>query len=168
MQNSPETQIFPRMHVSLYVSNLDKTIAFYQAFFGQVATKVQVGYAKFILKNPTLIISFIENPSKVQAQFGHLGFQVDSDSELKKRLLAAQNANLVVREEMGTSCCYAVQDKFWVSDPDGFQWEVYVFKEDAEFNDPHYANSKASACCMPSQKSNQPELALPLFMSPKG
>ena len=63
---------FPRMHVSLYVSNLAASVNFYSTFFGQPATKVKPGYAKYVLDSPSLIISFIENPERVQANFGHL------------------------------------------------------------------------------------------------
>ena len=62
-------------------------------------------------------------------------------------------------EEIGTACCYAVQDKFWVTDPDGVQWEVYYFHEDVEFNDPKYAMEDASACCMPA-KEEKPKVKL--------
>lgn len=130
---------FPRMHVSLYVSNIQNSVLFYSAFFNQKATKVKPGYAKFVLESPSLIISFVENKEKVANQFGHLGFQVDSAIELQSRLADAKNAGLQIVEEMGVSCCYAVQDKFWVMDPDGYHWEVYQFTEDAEFNDPRYA-----------------------------
>jgi len=61
----------------------------------------------------------------------------------------ARLQGIVSKEEIGTSCCYAIQDKFWATDPDGVQWEVYYFHEDAEFNDPHYALEDAAACCMP-------------------
>ena len=130
---------FPRMHVSLYVGNIQNSVLFYSAFFNQKATKVKPGYAKFVLESPSLIISFVENKEKVANQFGHLGFQVDSAIELQSRLADAKNAGLQIVEEMGISCCYAVQDKFWVMDPDGYHWEVYQFTEDAEFNDPRYA-----------------------------
>jgi hypothetical protein len=49
--------------------------------------------------------------------------------------------------------CYAVQDKFWATDPDGHQWEVYYFHEDAEFNDPRYELSDTSACCMQAENT---------------
>jgi hypothetical protein len=58
----------------------------------------------------------------------------------------------VAKEEIGTSCCYARQDKFWVNDPDGVQWEVYYFHQDTEFNDPHYESTEASACCAVSSE----------------
>ena len=137
------------MHVSLYVSNLAASVNFYSTFFGQPATKIKPGYAKYVLESPSLIISFIENPERVQSNFGHLGFQVETVEEMNNRLVNARAQGIVSKEEIGTSCCYAVQDKFWATDPDGVQWEVYYFHEDAEFNDPHYELQDASACCMP-------------------
>jgi catechol 2,3-dioxygenase-like lactoylglutathione lyase family enzyme len=132
------TNPFPRMHVSLYVSDIEKTVQFYSDFFGTVPTKVKPRYAKFTLDNPSLIISFVENTERVQQNFGHLGFQVETIEDLNIRLWQAKKKNLVAREEIGTACCFAKQDKFWVNDPDGVQWEVYYFHADAEFNDPHY------------------------------
>ena len=148
---------FPKMHVSLYVSDLAKSVQFYTAFFGVVPNKVKSGYAKFILNEPALIISFVENPEKVQANFGHLGFQVASKEEMEDRLESAKLLGLNTKEEIGTSCCYAVQDKFWVADPDGTQWEVYYFHADAEFNDPHYTTEEASACCTPPAMEEKPK-----------
>ncbi len=129
---------FPRMHVSLYVSDIQKTVKFYSEFFNQEATKVKPGYAKFTLDKPSLIISFVEKPERVKSNFGHLGFQLETLDELNQRLDAARNLGQVTLEEKGTQCCYAKQDKYWVTDPDGIQWEVYYFHEDVEFNDPHY------------------------------
>ena len=146
---------FPRMHVSLYVSNLENTINFYSAFFNMEPNKVKQGYAKYILEEPSLIISFVENKERVNANFGHLGFQVDRPSELNRRLDRAKNLGLVKKEEIGTSCCYAVQDKFWVNDPDDYQWEVYFFHKDAEFNDPKFTVDSTDACCIPNTTSNQ-------------
>lgn len=138
---------YPKMHVSLYVKNIEETKSFYTKFFGQEASKIEDKYCKFILEEPALIISFIENKSKVQPYFGHLGFQVDSIDELKDRLEKAKSQNLVELEEEQTSCCYALQDKFWVKDPDGIAWEVYYFHKDVEFNDPHYELKEDSSCC---------------------
>lgn len=160
-----EAAIFPRMHVSLYVANLAATVNFYTAFFGKPATKIRRGYAKYVLNQPSLIISFVENPERVHSHFGHLGFQVETEQELHTRLLAARAAGLVQREEVGTNCCYAKQDKFWVSDPDGVEWEVYYFHEDAEFNDPRYEESdNASQCCL-AATATAPTIALPELMT---
>jgi len=146
------TNPFPRMHVSLYVSDINNTVNFYNSFFGQQPTKVKNGYVKYILENPSLIISFVENKDRVQQNFGHLGFQVESIEDLNLKLWDAKKKNLVAKEETGTNCCYAKQDKFWVNDPDGVQWEVYYFHGDVEFNDPHYESNDATACCTPTEK----------------
>jgi len=152
-----KTNPFPRMHVSLYVSDIQKSINFYTALFGQEPSKVKPKYAKYTLEDPSLIISFVENKERVQQNFGHLGFQVETIEELSKRLAKSKENNLVSKEEIGTSCCYAKQDKFWANDPDGVQWEVYYFHEDAEFNDPHYEMSEANACCTVSNESTKSE-----------
>lgn len=147
------------MHVSLYVSNLAASVNFYNSFFNQPAAKIRTGYAKYVLEKPSLIISFVENKERVQQNFGHLGFQVETPEELEIRLQEAKDKGLVTKEEIGTKCCYAKQDKFWVNDPDGMQWEVYFFHEDAEFNDPHYESEEASACCIPVEKKEHKKLA---------
>jgi len=152
MQPQPS---FPRMHVSLYVQNVERSAAFYDAFFNQPATKRQPSYAKYELASPGLIISFVENPEAVCPQFGHLGIQIGTEAELQRRLAAAKASQLAPREEVGTNCCYARQDTFWVSDPDGHQWEVYLFHEDVAFNDPHYAQAEAQACCAPAHLTRE-------------
>jgi catechol 2,3-dioxygenase-like lactoylglutathione lyase family enzyme len=146
---------FPRMHASLYVSDIQKTVSFYTQFFGIEPVKVKSNYAKFVLENPSLIISFVENKERVQSNFGHLGFQVESIEELNTRMADAEQKRLITKKEIGANCCYAKQDKFWANDPDGVQWEVYFFHEDAEFNDPHYEMKEATACCTVSTEETK-------------
>jgi catechol 2,3-dioxygenase-like lactoylglutathione lyase family enzyme len=134
------------------VADISKTVDFYNAFFDKEADKIKTGYAKYILNTPALVISFVENPARVQSNFGHLGIQVDTEEKVHHYLQVAQSKELNTKEEMGTNCCYAKQDKFWVADPDGHQWEIYYFHEDVEFNDPHYALEEQAACCMPVQE----------------
>lgn len=151
---------FPRMHVSLYVSNIQQTVQFYTAFFGLEPEKVKAGYAKWHLEQPALIISFVENAERVQPGFGHIGLQVETQQELFGRLESLKARGVMIdEEEIGTACCYAIQDKFWVNDPDGHEWEVYYFHKDVEFNDPRYANEEASACCTPASAS-KPKVSL--------
>ncbi len=128
------------MHISLYVSNIENTKDFYSTFFGQEPTKQETGYLKYELKEPCLVISMVENPASVHQNFGHLGFRVEDESTLKEKLQSAVEKGFKITEEMDTNCCYAKQDKFWVSDPDGIQWETYVFHEDVEFNDPQFSS----------------------------
>lgn len=148
------------MHVSLYVKDIAATVDFYNKFFGQQASKVKPGYAKYMLDEPSLIISFVEAADKVQANFGHLGFQVATKEELENRLEQTHTQGLQSLEEMGTNCCYALQDKYWVADPDGHQWEVYYFHQDSEFNDPKYATEEASACCSPAMQTEKPKVQI--------
>ena len=138
---------FPRMHVSLYVSDIQKSVEFYSQFFGQEPNKVKANYAKYVLDKPSLIISFVENKERVESNFGHLGFQVETLEDLNIKLWEAKKKGLVSKQEKETNCCYAKQDKFWVTDPDNFQWEVYYFHADAEFNDPYYEEHVQKACC---------------------
>jgi len=145
------------MHVSLYVSDLAKTIDFYNRFFGQEPVKIRPGYTKYVLDEPALIISFVENPARVQQHFGHLGFKVETLDLLNEKLVLAQTAALLTREEIGTNCCFASQDKFWVSDPDGVQWEVYYFHADAEFNDPHFEEPASNCCIAPAAEEKKAE-----------
>lgn len=135
------------MHVSLYVSDVRRTVDFYTKFFRKPADKQKADYAKFELDEPGLVISFVENPERVSQNFGHLGFRVNSEQELSRYRDMAAAESMITEEEIGTNCCYARQDKFWVADPDGVQWEVYHFHEDVEFNDPKYAKETATACC---------------------
>ncbi len=138
---------YPKMHASLYVSDMLETVNFYCKLFDQDPSKIKANYSKWILETPSLIISFIENAELVKPTFGHLGFQLATKEELELAKSRILKTGLSIREEIGTHCCFAVQDKFWVLDPDGVQWEFYIFKEDVEFNDPHYSSGDASACC---------------------
>ena len=135
------------MHAGLYVSDLQRTIAFYTRFFGTGPVKVKPGYAKFELQSPPFVISFNECQGHAVPPFGHLGFRVPTPEALVAWLADARKHGLVVREEKETRCCYARQDKFWVTDPDGIHWEVYHFLEDTEVNDPEYAAGAGHACC---------------------
>lgn len=154
------TPTYPRMHVSLYVKSIDRTVEFYDTFFDQPAEKVKPGYAKYHLNEPSLVISFVENPDQTEKRFGHLGIQVATQDEMYARLEVARKQQIVSKEEIGTACCFAVQDKFWVNDPDGHQWEIYYFHADSEFNDPQYSNGEADACCTPAPKAEKKKVSL--------
>jgi len=133
------------MHIGLHVSSTERSLPFYTKLFGAEPVKVRPGYVKFELADPALVISLIEGQA-VRPDFGHLGFRVSSAEELNIRLWQARKDGLLVEEEMDTRCCYALQDKFWVTDPDGMRWEVYRFRGDAETNDVPEKGRKA-ACC---------------------
>ena len=123
------------MHVSYYVSDIEKTVNFYRTFFGQEPEKVKTDYAKFELKEPALVISFIQNPANAKADFGHLGIRVSSPEMVERKKLEMMSNHIPIFDEKQVDCCYALQDKFWVSDPDGYKWEVYYFYHDTESED---------------------------------
>lgn len=134
-----------KFHIGLNVSNIAQTTAFYEKLFGQGPVKVEQGYSKFELDNPGLVISFIESP-KVGPHFGHLGIRVNNREELAEKKKAIEAFIDIKLEEKNTTCCYAVQDKFWVNDPDGYEWEVYHFIKDAE-STPSAKSNELVGCC---------------------
>jgi catechol 2,3-dioxygenase-like lactoylglutathione lyase family enzyme len=137
------TQIL-KAHVSINVRNVQTSIDFYRKMLGIEPSKVRTGYAKFDVQNPPLNLALNEVPSLGDAgALSHLGLQVASTDDVLATRLRWASAGLVPRDEMQTECCYAKQDKSWVHDPDGNEWEVFVVLED---NLPETA--KASTCCV--------------------
>ena len=145
---------FPRTHISLHVKSIDATVDFYTKFFNQPAAKVKEGYAKYELDQPAVTISFIEKENGIQSSFGHLGIQVKTKEELNEKLNLARGNKIVQLEEAETACCYAIQDKFWVKDPDGYEWEVYHFIEDDEQMGGR-EGIDGEVCCTPEEKQTQ-------------
>ncbi|HEX8083765.1 MAG TPA: ArsI/CadI family heavy metal resistance metalloenzyme [Solirubrobacteraceae bacterium] len=121
-----------RPHLALTVTDVDRSIPFYEALFGVQPEKVRDGYAKFSVAEPALNFTLNEGPRVELGTFNHGGIQVASTSDVlaaKERLVGA---GLAAFDEMDTTCCYARQDKIWVRDPDGTPWEVFVTHADAE------------------------------------
>jgi len=137
-------------HVSLNISNIDASVAFYEKVFGVPASKRRPGYAKFDLATPSLNLTMQEAPrSGVNAS--HFGVQVASSEDVAAAWTRFKEAGLKTFTEENTSCCYALQDKVWVEDPDGNMWEVFVVKGDTAtmHDDPAKA---AAACCAPGSR----------------
>jgi catechol 2,3-dioxygenase-like lactoylglutathione lyase family enzyme len=136
-------------HVSLNVSNIDASVAFYERAFGAKATKRRPGYAKFDLDAPSLNLTMQEAP-RTGVNASHFGVQVAGTEDVAAAWTRFQGAGLKTFTEESTSCCYALQDKVWVEDPDGNMWEVFVVKGDTDtmHDDPAKADA-AAACCAP-------------------
>jgi catechol 2,3-dioxygenase-like lactoylglutathione lyase family enzyme len=120
-----------KMHLSINVTDLERSLAFYEAFFGTAPHKVRPGYANFDLDEPPL--KFAMNEYKVERGAGalsHLGFQVPSAADVAAARERLQAAGLATFDETDTTCCYARQDKLWAHDPDGNAWEIYVITDD--------------------------------------
>jgi catechol 2,3-dioxygenase-like lactoylglutathione lyase family enzyme len=134
-----------KVHVSVNVRNVESSIEFYRRMLGVEPSKVRTGYAKFDVQNPPVNLALNEVPDLAgPGALSHLGIQVGSTDDVLATRLRWKRAGLVTRDEMQTSCCYAKQDKSWVHDPDGNEWEVFVVLED---NLPE-AEAIASCCIM--------------------
>ena len=127
-----------KAHLALNVRNVERSIHFYCKMFGIEPSKVRSGYAKFDVQSPPLNLTLNEIPlgsvvGTVRQIFGglsHLGIQVSSTEEVLALRNKWTTAGLPVRDEMQTNCCYAIQDKTWVRDPDGNEWEAFAVLED--------------------------------------
>lgn len=140
-----------KAHLALNVRNVGQSLEFYRKMFGIEPAKVRTGYAKFDVENPPLNLTLNEVQFGERGALSHLGIQVASTEDVLGMRDNWAEAGLVTRDEMQTSCCYARQDKTWVTDPDGNGWEVFVVLED---NLPETAGSvsadKASCCAITS------------------
>ncbi len=119
-----------KAHLALNVTNVIESIQFYRKLFGIEPSKVRTGYAKFDVHNPPLNFTLNERPVANRGALSHLGIQVASTADVLATRQRWGAAGLLTRDEMQTNCCYATQDKTWVRDPDGNEWEVFVVLED--------------------------------------
>src|SRR5215471_1284260 len=133
-------------HVSLNISNIDASVAFYEKLFQVPATKRRPGYAKFDLLEPNLNLTMQEAP-RTGVNASHFGVQVASSEDVAAAWTRFKQAGLKTFTEENTECCYALQDKVWVEDPDGNAWEVFVVKGDAPVMQKEPA---AGGCCVPA------------------
>ena len=141
-----------KMHVSLNVKDIERSVNFYEGFFGVSAHKRRPGYANFDIANPPLKLALQEAPvSEGLSPLSHLGILVDTEAEVqatRERLIASGLASF---DEGDTVCCYARQNKVWAHDPDGNGWEVYVLLDEMnEQDDDHFSDggmAGESACC---------------------
>ncbi|MDP9266773.1 MAG: VOC family protein [Acidobacteriota bacterium] len=122
----------PKFHLSLDVKNVEDSVRFYSILFGMQPSKLKPGYAKFDLERPAVNLTLQENAPCCITGLSHMGVRVDSTTQVLEAKQRLQAAGLATFEEANTTCCYAVQDKIWVTDPTGYRWEVYVFKGDSE------------------------------------
>ncbi len=133
-------------HISLNVSNIDASVAFYEKVFGVQASKRRPGYAKFDLGEPNLNLTMQEAP-RTGVNASHFGIQVASTEDVAAAWARFGKAGLTTKTEDNTECCYALQDKVWVEDPDGNAWEVFVVKAEAAVTE---KQTVSGGCCVPT------------------
>jgi len=128
-------------HMSLNVSDIERSVSFYEKAFGVTASKRRPGYAKFDLEAPALNLTMVEAP-RTGVNASHFGIQVASSDDVREARARFESVGLITASEEDTTCCYAVQDKVWIEDPDGNSWEVFVVKADAPA-----MKARESTCC---------------------
>jgi catechol 2,3-dioxygenase-like lactoylglutathione lyase family enzyme len=141
-----ETPRTLKAHVSIHVTSLARSIAFYRQMFGTEPSKVRAAYAKFDLADPPLNFSLNELPFREGGSLSHFGIQVASTEDVLAMRERWTLAGLGPRDEMHTECCCALQDKTWLRDPDGNEWEVFAVLRD---NLPE-RQLREAACCAPT------------------
>jgi catechol 2,3-dioxygenase-like lactoylglutathione lyase family enzyme len=125
-----------RFHLSLNVSDLDRSVAFYRVLFGRPPAKHHGDYAKFELDDPPLVLSLEPSSRGAGGALNHLGFRMPDAETLVAMQRRLEMAGIRSRREEGVECCYARQTKFWVTDPDGTLWEVYTLEGDIDHRGP--------------------------------
>jgi catechol 2,3-dioxygenase-like lactoylglutathione lyase family enzyme len=135
-----------RIQLALNVEDVDAAVAFYERLFGTPPAKRRPGYANFAVSEPPLKLVLIENRGK-GGTLNHLGVEVFSTEEVAAAEARLERAGLSPLPEKNTSCCYAVQDKVWVHDPDGAPWETYVVLADTPVGPHAVPTAGGSECC---------------------
>ena len=119
-----------RVQLALNVSDIDEAVAFYSKLFQAEPTKRRPGYANFAIAEPALKLVLIENPG-AESRLNHLGVEVESTDEVAAATARLTGEGLACATEEAVDCCFAVQDKVWVDDPDGAPWEIYTVLADS-------------------------------------
>ena len=120
-----------RVQLALNVDDLDTAIAFYSKLFGAQPAKVRPSYANFAITEPPLKLVLLENPGQ-GGTLNHLGVEVESSEQVHTEIARLAGEGMFTEEEIGTTCCFATQDKVWVTGPGGERWEVYTVLADSE------------------------------------
>ena len=144
-----------RFHVHVSVDDLQRSIEFYSALFGNNPTVVKEDYAKWMLDDPRINLAISTRGDKMGLD--HVGIQAESEQELKEIEARIEGADLGGQAQTGTMCCYSRSNKYWTVDPQGIAWEAFhtldsapVFSEATD----EVASDKNTACCVPNNLSN--------------
>ena len=130
-----------RVQLALNVSNVDEAVEFYRRLFGTEPAKRRPGYANFVIADPPLKLVLMEGVGE-PGTLNHLGVEVASSGEVVTEAARLERDGFALRHEDGVTCCYAKQDKFWITGADAREWEIYTVLADAEQLAP-----AAQACC---------------------
>jgi len=138
-----------RVQLALNVTDLEAAIGFYSKLFSAAPAKVRPGYANFAIADPPLKLVLIEGQG-TGGTLNHLGVEVETTDEVGAAHRRLTGEGLATAVEDQVTCCYAVQDKVWVTDPDGAPWEIYTVLADSDV---------PAACCVDDSSSTAASMA---------
>ena len=147
-----------RIQLALNVDDIDEAITFYSKLFNTEPAKVKPGYANFAIAEPPLKLVLLQNPGH-GGSLNHLGVEVESSDQVHAEIGRLTNAGMFTEEELGTTCCFATQDKVWVTGPGGERWEVYTKLADSDSfgTSPQIGTrSDQAVCCGTAADENAP------------
>ncbi|MCW2549585.1 MAG: Glyoxalase/bleomycin resistance protein/dioxygenase [Mycobacterium sp.] len=145
-----------RVQLALNVVDIDAAVDFYSRLFNAEPAKRRPGYANFAIAEPPLKLVLIEDKERGQGVTGalnHLGVEVETPDEVSAANARLSRQDLATLVQENTNCCYAIQDKTWVNDPDGAPWEIYTVLADAPEGSELTGDSGCSTvngACVPS------------------
>lgn len=148
-----------RVQLALNVDDLDEAVTFYSKLFDAEPAKLKEGYANFVIAEPPLKLVLLENPGK-GGTINHLGVEVESSEIVHAEIERLAGEGMFTDEEIGTTCCFAKQDKVWVTGPGGEKWEVYTVLSDSETfaRSPQHRgpDSEGDLCCGVTASDDEP------------
>ena len=146
-----------RIQLALNVSDIDEAVEFYTKLFGAGPAKRQPGYANFAIADPPLKLVLMEDPTArghgAISALNHLGVEVETPDEVTAATGRLSTIGFETEVQKQTTCCFAVQDKVWVNDPDGAPWEVYAVLADAPAQT---GTARDGTCCVPGTDGGEP------------
>jgi catechol 2,3-dioxygenase-like lactoylglutathione lyase family enzyme len=134
-----------RVQLALNVDDLDEAITFYSKLFNTEPAKVKPGYANFAITEPPLKLVLLENPGH-GGTLNHLGVEVTSSDTVHAEIARLTDEGLFTDAEINTTCCFAAQDKVWVTSPSGERWEVYTVLADSDTFGPSTDQADQTCC----------------------
>lgn len=123
--------IVSRVQLALRVADLEDSIAFYSRLLGAEPVKRRPGYANFAVAEPPLKLVLLEGEPGRPTGIDHLGVEVEDTAQVAAAIDRLTAQGLATDVEENATCCYAVQDKVWVTGPGRERWEVYTVLADA-------------------------------------
>jgi catechol 2,3-dioxygenase-like lactoylglutathione lyase family enzyme len=138
-----------RVQLALNVDDLAEAVRFYSKLFNTQPAKLKDGYANFAIAEPPLKLVLLENPGS-GGTINHLGVEVESSDTVHAEIARLTDEGMFPAEEIGTTCCFASQDKVWVTGPAGEKWEIYTVLADSETfgsNSGRDASDATVSCC---------------------